>query len=71
MQQYDLQDVSSRYGGFWSLGIRDFCYMTNPYFPPGRAYRSFRRQYPSADQVLSFHQLAPLRPSSPASGADP
>ena len=29
-----VEYVSSLYGGFWDLDVKDFCYMTNPYFPP-------------------------------------
>ena len=33
MEQRDVRYVSSLYGGFWNFDIKDFCYMTNPYYP--------------------------------------
>lgn len=35
MKKPGAQGISSLYGGFWDLDVKDFCYMTNPYFPPG------------------------------------
>lgn len=49
----------THYGGYWRFpGIKDFCYLVNPYFPPQkllekmtRSYGSLLTQYPSGMDV--------------------
>ena len=60
MEQRDVGYVSSLYGGFWKFGIKDFCYMTNQYFPPdeffesmGANLRVLTKSYPSTNWYLS------------------
>lgn len=67
MEQQDVRDISSLYGGFWSLDIKDFCYMTNPYFPPdefiesmGSRLRELVKSYPSTNWYLSSLAAKPL-----------
>ena len=67
MDRLDLRHVSSLYGGFWSFGIKDFCYMTNPYFPPdefidslGSRLRELVKSYPSTNWYLSSLAAEPL-----------
>jgi histidinol-phosphate/aromatic aminotransferase/cobyric acid decarboxylase-like protein len=52
--------VSSLYGGFWNFGVKDFCYLVNPYFPPNEFIESLRlrldeliRSYPSTNWYIS------------------
>ena len=60
MAERDAAYVSSLYGGFWEFDAKDFCYMTNPYFPPeefiealqGRL-RELVKSYPSTNWYLS------------------
>ena len=56
----DVHYVSSLYGGFWNFGIKDFCYLVNPYFPPSAFTESLRsrldellRSYPSTNWYIS------------------
>ena len=50
-----LKKFHSRFGGYWRFsGIRDFCYLVNPYFPPKRmceeckySFESLLSNYPS------------------------
>lgn len=63
----DMRSVASLYGGFWSHDVRDFCYMTNPYFPPqgflealGLRLRELVKAYPSTNWYLSALLAEPL-----------
>ena len=67
MEQRDVRYVSSLYGGFWSFDVKDFCYMTNPYFPPeefieslGSRLRELVKSYPSTNWYLSSLVAEPL-----------
>ena len=67
MEQRDVRYVSSLYGGFWNFDIKDFCYMTNPYFPPdamiesmGSRLRELIKSYPSTNWYLSSLIAEPL-----------
>ena len=67
MNQQDVRYVSSLYGGFWSFDVKDFCYMTNPYFPPeefiesmGSRLRELVKSYPSTNWYLSSLAAEPL-----------
>ena len=67
MEQRDIRYVSSLYGGFWNFDIKDFCYMTNPYFPPdeliesmGPRLRELVKSYPSTNWYLSSLIAEPL-----------
>ena len=67
MEQRDVRFVSSLYGGFWNFDIKDFCYMTNPYFPPqqffdslGSRLRQLIKAYPSTNWYLSSAIGEPL-----------
>ena len=60
MDSRDLKYYSSLYGGFWSFDVRDFCYMTNQYFPPDSFIEALSRRltrlvksYPSTNWHLS------------------
>ena len=66
-QQLDARYISSLYGGFWSFDVKDFCYMTNPYFPPerfmesmGSRLRELVKSYPSTNWYLSSLAAEPL-----------
>ena len=63
----DVKYVSSLYGGFWSFDVKDFCYMTNPYFPPqefidalGSRLRQLVKSYPSTNWYISSLAAKPL-----------
>ncbi len=52
--------LSSLYGGFWEFGVKDFCYMTNPFFPPetllrdmGSRLTELVKAYPSTNWYVS------------------
>ena len=67
MNQPDVKYVSSLYGGFWNFEIKDFCYMTNPYFPPegfvnalGERLRQMIKAYPSTNWYISSLAAEPL-----------
>ncbi len=67
MEQPDVRYISSLYGGFWSFDVNDFCYMTNPYFPPdefidslGARLRRLVKSYPSTNWHLSSLAAVPL-----------
>ena len=67
MNQLDVKYVSSLYGGFWNFEIKDFCYMTNPYFPPegfvdalGSRLKQMIKAYPSTNWHISSLIAAPL-----------
>lgn len=56
----DARYISSLYGGFWNFGIKDFCYLVNPYFPPsaftkrlGLRLDELLRSYPSTNWYIS------------------
>lgn len=57
-----LSLIASRYGGHWRYPqLLDFCYMVNPYYPPGRMIEEMKANfaqlltgYPSGMQVNSF-----------------
>ncbi len=56
----EVKYVSSLYGGFWDLDVKDFCYMTNPYFPPeefladlGARLQVLIKGYPSTNWHIS------------------
>ena len=60
MVQNDVQYVSSLYGGFWDFAVKDFCYLTNPYFPPSEFLQSLGerlielvKSYPSTNWYIS------------------
>ena len=59
--------LSSLYGGFWEFGVKDFCYMTNPFFPPESLLRDMGSQltelvkaYPSTNWYVSSLLADPL-----------
>ena len=67
MNQPDVRYVSSLYGGFWNFETKDFCYMTNPYFPPqefidalGSRLRQLVKSYPSTNWYISSLAAKPL-----------
>ena len=67
MEQREVKYISSLYGGFWNFDIRDFCYMTNPYFPPqeffdslGSRLKELVKAYPSTNWYLSSLVAEPL-----------
>lgn len=54
--------LEGRYGGYWRYpNLNDFCYLVNPYFPPGRMidelqanFSTLLTQYPSGMKVNSL-----------------
>ena len=67
MEQRDMRNISSLYGGFWNFDVKDFCYMTNPYFPPqefidslGANLRTLIKSYPSTNWYISSLVAKPL-----------
>ena len=67
MNEPDVKYVSSLYGGFWNFDTKDFCYMTNPYFPPqefidslGGRLRQLVKSYPSTNWYISSLAAEPL-----------
>ncbi len=54
-----LQAYERHYGGYWRFpGLKDFCYLVNPYFPPQKlveqmkySYTQLLEQYPSGMEV--------------------
>jgi len=55
-----VEYVSSLYGGFWDFDVKDFCYMTNPYFPPEEFLTDMKERllelvkaYPSTNWYVS------------------
>jgi histidinol-phosphate/aromatic aminotransferase/cobyric acid decarboxylase-like protein len=63
----EVKYVSSLYGGFWDLDVKDFCYMTNPYFPPeefltdlGARLQDLIKAYPSTNWHISSLLAKPL-----------
>jgi threonine-phosphate decarboxylase len=62
-----MRNISSLYGGFWNFDVKDFCYMTNPYFPPqefihslGTNLRTLIKSYPSTNWHISSLVAKPL-----------
>ena len=60
MTEPNVSYISSLYGGFWNFGIKDFCYLVNPYFPPRAFTKSMElrfdellRSYPSTNWYIS------------------
>jgi len=60
MNERDIKTFTGRYGGYWRDDILDFCYLTNPYFPPDAfiesLFSSLRRAlkfYPSTQAVVA------------------
>lgn len=57
-----LKKLGSRYGGYWRFtGLKDFCYLVNPYYPPQKLLDEMRAsfdtlvtQYPSGMRVNSL-----------------
>ena len=67
MNQEEVEYISSLYGGFWELDIKDFCYMTNSYFPPeellaslGTMSRTLISSYPATNWYVSSQLAEPL-----------
>lgn len=67
MEKQDLRHVSSLYGGFWDFDFEDFCYLTNPYFPPEAFLESLQsrlvelvKSYPSTNWHISSLVAKPL-----------
>lgn len=67
MEKHDIGYISSLYGGFWNFDIKDFRYMTNPYFPPrefiqalGSRLTELVKSYPSTNWYLSNLAATPL-----------
>ena len=67
MDTRDVRYYSSLYGGYWSHDVRDFCYMTNQYFPPDSFIEALTRRltrlvksYPSTNWYLSSLAARPL-----------
>ena len=60
MEQKEVDNLSSLYGGYWAHQVDDFCYMTNPYFPSERLLEAMQanlrvliKSYPSTNWYLS------------------
>ena len=59
--------LSSLYGGYWDFEVTDFCYMTNPFFPPetlledlGIHLTELLKAYPSTNWYISSLLATPL-----------
>ncbi len=59
--------LSSLYGGYWDFEVKDFCYMTNPFFPPetlledlGVRLTELLKAYPSTNWYVSSLLADPL-----------
>ncbi len=58
-----LKLFQNRYGGYWRFeGIKDFCYLVNPYFPPKQmvnkmkdTYLELLSQYPSGMRIQTIN----------------
>lgn len=58
-EEEKLQVYERHYGGYWRFpGLKDFCYLVNPYFPPQKmvdqmkySYTPLLEQYPSGMEV--------------------
>jgi histidinol-phosphate/aromatic aminotransferase/cobyric acid decarboxylase-like protein len=62
-----VEYLSSLYGGFWDFEVKDFCYMTNPFFPPetlledlGVHLAELVKAYPSTNWYVSSLLAGPL-----------
>ncbi len=61
-KQEKVANYHNRYGGYWRFtGVRDFCYLVNPYFPPERLYaelsvnlKTLTANYPSGLNVQNL-----------------
>ncbi len=61
-KQEKVTNYHNRYGGYWRFtGVRDFCYLVNPYFPPERLYaelavnlKTLTANYPSGLNVQNL-----------------
>ena len=61
-QENTLQRYQKRFGGYWRFpGLKDFCYLVNPYFPPQKMcdeiksnFEDLLRQYPSGAGVMNM-----------------
>lgn len=61
-KQEKVANYQNRYGGYWRFsGVRDFCYLVNPYFPPERLYaelgvnlKTLTANYPSGLNVQNL-----------------
>ena len=67
MPDQTAEYLSSLYGGFWDYEVKDFCYMTNPYFPPEAFLEDLRvhlieliKAYPSTNWYISSSLADPL-----------
>ena len=67
MTTLDVKGVASKYGGFWNYDLKDFCYMTNRYFPPDELFRALESKlrvlvtsYPSTNRHISSLIAVPL-----------
>ena len=67
MPKQTVDYLSSLYGGFWEFGVKDFCYMTNPFFPPetllgdmGSQLTELVKAYPSTNWYVSSLLADPL-----------
>lgn len=67
IDKHHIDYVSSLYGGFWNFDVKDFRYMTNPYFPPmeffhalGPKLRELVKSYPSTNWYISDLAAKPL-----------
>ncbi len=57
-----VSKIQNRYGGYWRYpGMLDFCYLVNPYFPPGKlmdeikaSFETLLTEYPSGMNVHSL-----------------
>ena len=61
-QENTLQRYQKRFGGYWRFsGLKDFCYLVNPYFPPQKMcdeiksnFEDLLCQYPSGAGVMGM-----------------
>ena len=67
MPDRTVEYLSSLYGGFWDFEVKDFCYMTNPFFPPealledlGTHLTELVKAYPSTNWYVSSLLAGPL-----------
>ena len=67
MPDQTVEYLSSLYGGFWDFEVKDFCYMSNPFFPPetlledlGVHLTELVKAYPSTNWYISSLLADPL-----------
>ena len=67
MPDQTVEYLSSLYGGFWDFEVKDFCYMTNRFFPPetlledmGLHLTELVKAYPSTNWYVSSLLAEPL-----------